>query len=344
VKTHLKFALSIVVRGILLSGIAANGWAAPNYVTAWPRQVPVEKPDPVLGDRLFWESWVYGEEFAKRFKGFPIEKADAELKEGLVKAIALRIFKTNLWQGINPSFPEQYACEWDIYFDSHLQIPLQGGPKRIAPWPYPNGVSGSYKRLDAYAQSDRQAIEASKSASSNPKIAPLVFAVPLDGRYKTYRVREYHPRLTNGLALLVMQAGEGCEITTPLQEHGSSWLSLLGDRPYSKDLDGDDQSLWLGMEGSFRSGIRSVFASRSILNAKGYFRVPETFSKGMLPKVALVKSLNICITQRHSYYRKTGIDSQRSVEKMFGICRDAEEQGVVRDIYSGKDELQDLGY
>lgn len=28
----------------------------PEYVKAWPKQVAVEKPDPVLGDKPYWES------------------------------------------------------------------------------------------------------------------------------------------------------------------------------------------------------------------------------------------------------------------------------------------------
>lgn len=48
----------------------------PDYVTAWPKQVPVEKPDPVLGDKPYLEIWSYSKEFGKRFKGFPIEGAD----------------------------------------------------------------------------------------------------------------------------------------------------------------------------------------------------------------------------------------------------------------------------
>ncbi len=330
----------LVLIAFCLSGQA---WAAPDYVTAWPKQVQVEKPDPVLGDKPFWEHWVYGEAFAKRFKGFPVENADAELK-GKLQAMALRIYKTNLWQGLNPDYPEQYACEWDVYFNNSLMIPLTGRPKGFIPRAYPKDVSGSHSRLDPYEAKDRQAIKTLQSVASNPEHPPLVFAVPLDGRYKLYRVREYYPNLSNGLALLVFQTGEGCEIIAPLRDGGAHWLSLLGERPYSKDQDGGDQSLWLGAVGGARSGIKSVFDPGPTPESKGYFRVPEAFNKAALPKVTLVKVLNMCITQKHAYFRRTRIAPENSGKNVFRACRDVEEQGVVRDIYSGKDTLQELGY
>jgi len=63
--------------------------AAPDYVTAWPRQVAVDKPDPVLGNKPFGEHWAYGETFARRFRDFPLEKVDPELKGG---------HKENIWR------------------------------------------------------------------------------------------------------------------------------------------------------------------------------------------------------------------------------------------------------
>lgn len=102
--------------GLIAISLCGQAWAAPDYVTAWPKQVQVEKPDPVLGDKPFWEHWVYSESFARRFKGFPADKADPELKGGGLEAMALRIFKKNFWQELNPNYPEQYACEIDVYF------------------------------------------------------------------------------------------------------------------------------------------------------------------------------------------------------------------------------------
>jgi len=76
----------------------------------------------VLGDKPYWEHWVYGESFARRFVGttdgqrFSVEKADPELK-GRLHALVLRIYKKNLWDFLNSDYPEQYACEIDVYFE-----------------------------------------------------------------------------------------------------------------------------------------------------------------------------------------------------------------------------------
>ncbi|MFZ5614627.1 MAG: hypothetical protein ACOY4L_07335 [Pseudomonadota bacterium] len=84
--------------------------------------MPIEQPDPVLGDKPYWEHWVYGESFARRFVGttdgqrFSVEKADPELK-GRLHALVLRIYKKNLWDFLNSDYPEQYACEIDVYFE-----------------------------------------------------------------------------------------------------------------------------------------------------------------------------------------------------------------------------------
>lgn len=339
----IKVGLLHVWLVLLAFCLNTQAWAAPDYVTAWPKQVQVEKPDPVLGDKPFWEFWVYSDAFAKLFKGFSVEKVDAELKGG-IKAIALRIYKTNLWQGLNPDYPEQYTCEWDVYFDNFLTIPLTGRPKGFTPRRYPKGVSGSYDRLEPYEDKDRQAIKASQPVASNPERPPLVFAVPLGGRYKLYRVREYHPRLLNGLALLVFSTGAECDVTAPLQQGGAHWLSLLGERPYSRDKDGNDPTLWGAVHGTYQPGIKSTFEPGPAPESKGYFHVPEAFNKAALPKVTLVKMLNMCITQKdaHRYYRKP----ESSGEKMFRTCRDAEERGVINPAYSWQEGegLQDSGF
>lgn len=332
---------------LFLLGLAALAWAAPDYVTNWPKQVPVEKPDPVLGDKPFWEFWVYSESFAKRFKGFPVEKANPELKNGL-RAMVFRIYKTNLWQGLNPDYPEQYACEWDVYFDNSLVVPLTGRPKGFTPTPYPKHVSASYARLDPHEVSDRQALKASQPVASNPKQAPLVFATPLDGRYKSYRVREYRPEFVSGLAVLIFEAGMNCEATAPLQEGGSHWLSLQGERPYSRHKDGKDPTLWGAVHGSYQSGIKSTFDPSLHTKSKGYFRVPEAFNKAALPKVTLVKVLNWCINQR--YARDTrpihikGM-SDEAWQAFDARCRAVEEHGVIDSTtYPGKAATGNTGF
>jgi hypothetical protein len=72
---------------ILLMGNSLWAWqrVIPEYVRAWPKQVTVDKPDPILGDKLVWEYWIYSERFAKRFQGFALEDTDKELKDSPIQ-------------------------------------------------------------------------------------------------------------------------------------------------------------------------------------------------------------------------------------------------------------------
>lgn len=322
--------------------LTAQAWAAPEYVTVWPKQVPVEKPDPVLGDKPFWEFWVYSEAFAKRFKGFPVDKADPELRDGL-KALALRIYKINLWAGVNPSYPELYACEIDAYFDSSTVLPLaeSGKPRHIFPV-YPARVSGSFKRLDPVEERDTQAIRASKPAPFNMEAQPLIFADPLDGRFENFGVREYHPNLAPGLSYIGLLASFACEVTAPLKDGGSHWLSLQGENPYNKGKRRNGPA-----HGTYEPGIKDTFDPGPTPKSHGYFRVPEAFNKAALPKVTLVKVMNWCIQQRHrpSDWRVNG--QTIGWQQLMYRCEEAEQRGrILPDprYYSSKEGLQDTGY
>ena len=98
---------AILWNALLMLCLGAQAWAAPDYVTAWPKQVPVEKPDPVLGDNPFWEFWVYSEAFSRRFRGFPVEKANTEFSPGM-QAMVFRIYMDYLWAKLWPEYPKQY--------------------------------------------------------------------------------------------------------------------------------------------------------------------------------------------------------------------------------------------
>lgn len=325
---------------IFSAGVAQ---AAPEYVTAWPRQVPVEKPDPVLGDKPFWEFWVYSEPFARRFKGFLVEKAEKELSGGM-QAMALRIYKKNLWDGLNPNYPEQYACEWDVYFDNSLGIPLMQASRRFIPQKYPPGVSASYGLLEPFDEKDRLDILKSKPVSANPLSPPLIFADrPLDGRYSAFQLREYHPNLVPGLAVAIMGAQMPCQVTAPKAETAVHWLSLFGERPY--DQDDRDSTLWRGMQGSWGGLVKTVaFDPGPSPESNGYFRVPEAFNKAALPKVTLVKMLNDCINYRHAYKNRKDKASAEHWIEIFRICKDAEEQGLIYDFFHKTYGLVDSGY
>lgn len=318
-------------------------WAAPDYVTAWPKQVHVEKPDPVLGDKPSWEYWVYGEAFAKRFKGFPVEKADPELKGGL-QAMMLRIFKKNFWQDLDPRYPEQYACELDVYFDSSVVLPLSesGISRHIFP-AYPAGISEGFKQLDPVDGKDAKAIQASQLAPSNMKTQPLIFAAPLDGRFARFGVREYRPFLAPGLSVISLLSGFECRVTAPSKKGGAHWLSLQGERLWDKREGSPPKAA----QGQYDRNMNLALEPGEALESKGYFRVPEAFNKVTLPKATLVKVLNWCIGQRHSKsdWRVNG--QTISWQQMMYRCDEAEQRGrILPDprYYPDKEGLQDTGY
>lgn len=317
-----------------------QGWAAPDYVTGWPKQVPVEKPDPVLGDKPFWEHWVYGEAFARRFKGFPVEKADPDLKNGL-QAIVLRIFKRNLWEGLNSSYPQQYACEIDVYFDSSLRIPLST-KKRDPSKRYSTVAPPSYSRLEPYNEKDRLAMAQSQPATTYQERSPVVFSTPLDGRFATFGLREYRHNLVPFISVAVLVQGfaqGGCGVTAPLQSGGAHWLSLYGTRPWDMTEGGPPKAL----VGSYERNISVSFEPGPNPESKGYLRVPGAFNKAALPKTALIKMMNGCINVRHSYARRHG-GSGSSSEEWERRCQKAEQKGIIDPGYPGKEGLQDTGY
>lgn len=322
-----------------------QAWAAPNYVTAWPKQVQVEKPDPVLGDKPFWEHWVYSESFAKRFKGFPADKADPELKGGGLEAMALRIFKKNFWQELNPNYPEQYACEIDVYFDRMVSLPLSesGKPKKVFP-AYPRGIAASYLQLEPYGEEDKVAIRASQPVRFSLKTQPLIFAVPLDGRFAQFGVREYRPSLITGMSVITLLSGFECAVTAPLQKGGGHWLSLLGERPWDKTEGGPPKAVY----GQYNRSINLAFDPSADSGSEGYLRVPEAFNKAALPKAALVKVMNWCIHKRHAHASPVGkpmpIESWQPIAYR---CEVAEQRGEILpdpQYHLGKEGLQDTGY
>lgn len=339
-QTLMWFWLPLFVWG--LPGLAS---AAPDYVTAWPRQVAVDKPDPVLGDKPFWEYWVYSEAFAKRFKGFPIEKADPELKGG-IKAMALRIFMKNFWQELNPDYPEQYACEIDVYFDSTISLPLSesGNPKKVFP-AYPRGITAGYRRLEPYGEDGKASIRTSQPVRFSLRTQPLIFAdQPLDGRYSSFGVREYRPSLIPGMSLITLLSGFECAITAPLQKGGGHWLSLLGERPWDRTEGGPPKAV----HGQYDRNISLAFEPGQYPESHGYLRVPTAFNKVALPKATLVKVLNWCIHKKNAHAHPAGKPMpEESWLPIAHRCEVAEQQGEILPdplYHFGKDGLQETGY
>lgn len=314
----------------------------PEYVKAWPKQVAVEKPDPVLGDKPYWEFWVYSEAFAKRFKGFPLEGADPELKGG-AHAMVVRIFKLDLWRGVNPNYPKQYVCHLDLYFDSSIKLPLSERAWSRSPPDYPQGVSPSYRRLVPFDAQDEQAIRASEPSLKYPKALPMIFVdKPLDGRFSSLGMWEYHPNLVPGLANLSLSAHSAtgaCSMVAPKAEKGILWLSLFGDNPYGII------SRYSHQKESYTRDIKLTFDPEPNPERAGYVRMPEALYKALLPKVTLAKMLNWCINQEFVPPTRTGKEvSQEVREGISRRCRDAEERGKIDLGIPGKEGLQDSGF
>lgn len=185
-----------------------NATPVPGYVTAWPKQVSVEKPDPVLGDKLVWEHWIYGEEFAKRFEGFALEKVDKELQNSPIKAIVLRLFKKNLWEGINPNYPEQYTVDIDVYFDDAIKIPLSERLDTNSTLrKYPKSVEASFKKLIPMKQNDKKSLEEIIPTSFALNQGIYIFVTPIDGRFTALGRMYYYPTIVSGLSCITLRTG-----------------------------------------------------------------------------------------------------------------------------------------
>lgn len=309
----------------------------PEYVKAWPKQVAVEKPDPVLGDKPYWEFWVYSEAFAKRFKGFPLEGADPELKGG-VHAMVARIFKHNRWSSVTQNYPEQYTYEMDIYFDSSIKLPLSERPRKSSD-EYPRNVPVSYLRLVPFSAEDEKALRVSEQPPMCLKNAlPAIFSdQPLDGRFSSLGGWGYHPNLVPGLATISLSTSVFTgSLVAPKAEKGILWLSLFGDNPY-------------GIKGpqirSYRRDIKLTFDPGPNPERAGYVRMPEALYRALLPKVTLAKMLNWCINQEFAFSTRRGRGvSQEVSDGISRRCRDAEERGKIDLGIPGKEGLQDSGF
>jgi hypothetical protein len=306
----------------------------PEYVTAWPRKVEVAKPDPVLGDKPFQEIWAYNKAFAKRFKNLSPEGATEDFSPGAY-ALVFRVYKMVLWTHVK-GYPEQYTCEYDLYFDNSVHIPLSDKPLKVIQ--RPPGVTMSYLRLEPVNESDRQALTNAKATPFEPQQWPAVFADgPLDGRFATFGFA-YYPDLAPGLAM-VRLTGILNRTLAPKAEGTHYWLSLLGKHPYREGSGGR------ALSGSYMRGIRGSFNPGPVPDKEGYFRMPEAFYHAVLPKVTLAKALNDCIGLRHA----STLPNKASVEEwteVFAACKDMEQNGTIYNVRGKRviEGLSNLGF
>jgi len=342
----MKFITVIVsVLFLLVSSLAlANG----KYAEAWPRQVEVLTPDPVLGDKPYWEHWVYSKKFAKRFTNFDVKNAEPELNNE-IQAIVLRVNMADFRDGSIAGYPEQYSCELEIYFNSKLKLQYQQNSNRRERLSLPENVLPSYTRLKAKNIEDQNKID----AISLNKYQPLmensisIFSNPTDGRYKRLSTEEYHPNFLPGLSVIVVNGGSRCQVTAPLAKNGSHWISLRGKIPY-----GDDGFLEYKRDyGSYMPNLKKTnFDESPYSKRKGFNKVPKSFSKILLPKAALIKAMNICLYNeglgklRADKIDWSNLEVMSKINESRSRCDDIRKNGVLTDPYLYRDRSKGLNY
>ncbi len=303
-----------------------NATPVPEYVTAWPKQVSVKKLDPVLGDKLVWEHWIYGEEFARRFDGFPIEKADKELKNSPIKAIVLRLFKKNLWESVNPNYPEQYTVDIDLYFEDTIKIPLsekERPPLKLLE--YPKGISQSFKELKPFNSDDALILKEAKPRNYFYKKPINIFVTPIDGRFVVPASTGYYPQIARGLSFVSLRNGQTEGIAVPLQSKGALWLSLQGERPFDANVTSKGVPAVIGLY----KKTTIIFEPGEHPEEKGYVKLPHSFYEVALPKMALIEDLNYCISQRYSYKNNTHKQPSKERDEFFQWCEDTKTKGII---------------
>lgn len=343
--------MKLFIRWILLLlyiTISLYGRDIPAYVTAWPKQVQVEKPDTVLGDKLIWEHWIYSERFAKRFEGFNLEKADSELQNSPIQAIVLRIYKENHWAGVNDNFPEQYGTDIDLYFDDTIQIPLSDKQRIYKKSDnYPEGIAESYKSLKTVNLNDQKKLQTAELVDFFLKQPVLIFAAPLDGRFSTFG-NKYYPHLLEGISLITLQSRILGGVAVPLANDGSLWLSLFGARSYKNQV----ITHFLMAAGGLYNETTGNFIVDEHPKMHGFVRLPKTFTEVALPKITLIKDLNRCISARYSYKHPSVRNDKitKAYNELNQWCEDAERNGQIFDTSSylfqepRKDGLSNIGF
>ena len=314
----------------------------PEYVTAWPKKVEVLKPDPILGDKDVWEYWIYNEEFAKRFEGFDIDKADDELKDSPIKAITLRIYKDNLLKGSSPDYIKQYTCNINVFFDNSIQIPITSKklPEQFYDAvAYPDNITSGYANLkpidkeDKILYKNRQPVDVYKNASS------LLLVEPLDGRFNALTTRAYVPEFIKGMSVINFSSlgGGYCEIVAPLKKDGILWLSLFGKNPYFNNKITADSKI--AFRGGFEDNITKTFPANFDFEANGFMKLPKAFYNIALDKAVLIKNLNSCLDRKYGYEQNKHKKRSEYVEKemskkrelYFSFCKEVELTGKIFD-------------
>lgn len=308
---------------VFFFGCAGNSFYE---ATNWPKQVTIDTPDPVLGNKLVWEYWIYGEEFAKRFEGFPLEKADKELQNSPIKAIVLRAYKAK-FMGFIDTYPLQYVTDIELYFDDKIEIPLTQNKQKLSDTDkLPVGILPTYKALKPLSPTDKVALEQTKETLFYPKLPFKIFVTPLDNRFNTLN-GYYHHDFLAGISYIRLTArsylmSDFSGVAVPLSSEGALWLSLFGKTPYYGDTDpraiSDKYANW-------QKTTNAIFEPGLHPEDKGYIKLPKTFYKEALPKMTLMQNLNWCIFQDYNFMETFDKKSHDYVE----LCRKTRTQGLI---------------
>jgi len=323
----IAYAFVVLATAVPLSGAQAQlpSSAVPRpveaYKRAWPSQVPVLKPDPVLGETKVWETWVYDKGFAGRFEGFDPQNANPELSPG-VHAIVFRTYKRKIFDQV----PDMFVCEYSIYFDSRVRIPLSERDDRHT---YPPGISHSFRQLRPARVEDAKALAEAKPIGKAAKSKPLIFADgKLDGRYANFAL-DYFPDLVPGMSMAALRGGDfTCKVIGPKRPESHHWIWLFGELPFNKEGGPfvhaySDKFMQWTMNGTFDPGpLEQTLAN-------GHVRVPEAFYEAVLPKVTLIKAVNECITYRNGYEVGRVRDIGGSRARHMKACEDVEREGTI---------------
>lgn len=313
--------------GVLVLTAASLSDIAPALAQEpWPARVEVLAPDPVLGKQMVWQYWVYSEAFASRFSGFDGKRASKELPPG-VFAIAFRTYKRRTFADL-----DLYHCEYEVYFDQAIKLSV--GP-REAIFSYGPSVSPSFYDLRPYRDKDGVAIASARMVPHVLRSAPVILQDgKVDSRYAWFPATNYFADLVDGLSMISLKTGFECRALAPKRPGSYYWLSLFGEIPFEQGSASKAISWGLSIqfqkwlhEDTFKPGPPEEAVKR------GFIRLPEQLYVDVLPKIALIKSMNDCITARTGIQRRGKL--RKGEAEILAACDRVEKRGEILDIYFG---------
>jgi hypothetical protein len=286
----------------------------------WPTKVPVLTPDPILGNEQVWEYWTYNEAFAKRFDGFHPDLADKNLSAG-VYAIVFRTYKRRTYADL-----DLYHCQYDIYFDETVRIPLSS---REVPFSNPPGVSSSFHGLRPARDEDAARLSRAGAEKYQPRNAPVILSDgKVEGRYAWFSAH-YFAGLVEGISMVTLRTDYECRSIAPTRPGSHLWISLFGEMAFNQGSEKDARPWRLSNQ--FQNWTHSGTFDpppQEDATRKGFIRLPQKLQANVLQKVALIKSMNQCIIWRTGIERRK--ESRETDADVLSACEGIQNRGEVR--------------